>query len=111
MSGICWTGREALRAGNVLWKKKREGAPRPRVSPRRAQQQQSLFLEQPQQQLLFPHVPPPQQQHSRMMIRMIHRQLLLPLFHIVFHLTRLSLGYLMWEEGKKQLDRKNLFYA
>lgn len=106
MSGICWTGRKALRAGNVLWKKKREGAPRPRVSPRRAQQQQSLFLEQPQQQLLFPHVPPPQQQHSRMIIRMIHRQpQSFPLFHTRPFTSLISLRYPMSGTGKRQLAR------
>ena len=57
-----------------------------------------------QQLLLFPPQHP-----SRMMIRMIHRQLLLPLFHIFFTSLVCSLGYLMWEEAKSSLTAKIYF--
>ena len=81
---------------NLNWEDYSQPQPQPQPHPQLFPQ--PLFEPQPQQKMMI-------------RIRMIHRQLLLPLFHIVFHLTRLSLGYLMWEEGKKQLDRKNLFYA
>lgn len=72
--------------GHTDYKKEQGRIQRPAPVFAGSQQQQSLFLElpQPQPQLLFPHIPPPQQQHSRMMIRMIHRQpQSFPLFHIV----------------------------
>ena len=72
-------------------------------------QQQSQPLPQPQPlwQPLFVPIPP--QQNSSTRIRRIHTQHSFPLFHMMIsHLTCHALCYLMTEEGRWKLDRKNI---
>ena len=65
-----------------------------------------LLSQQLQQHPLVPLLPLPQQQHSRMMIRMIHRQpQSLPLFHMFCFTSLIKLEHPMPARRKRQLDR------
>ena len=77
--------------------------------PQQHPQPQPQLLQQQHPQLLPP--PLPQQQHSRMMIRMIHRQPpSFPLFHIaLFHLSYRSEPYYVGRRQKAAWPEK--FFA
>lgn len=135
-SAPCSAGREIARHRQRLFKTQpgsypAEGKPLRRVC--RAQQQQQSLLLLPQQVQEFPQLQPqlllqlqlqglqellqelqqlfplPPQHPSRMMIRMIHRQLLFPLFHMFCSPHSFVTGISYVRNGQKAAWPKKIF--